>query len=601
MNVSDCCQVVLADFNTDQKSPLEDERDIATLIRQCINQSPLPADVLAELYAFSLMEDSRHGQTHWGTYFGPQAAQYENGAFSEEIPLEKITSEVVTHWEKRIGECTNPILLARYAGLVWEFKSKVGTTRPDFKKVGIVYMKNLLRSTQEGSFIRPTLVFRKLGRGLSLCVQYNQPALKKEAIQQIINYEQKVGSISKPGYWRFSYDLIAKGFGVNADEETLMLIITRMKQRLDELVAKAKKEKIDINHIWEYTERLSEHYRSKDKYDEIKLILTDLSTAVNDLIENCSAVKAIHLLEKLRESYKENKFDQEAESILIKIQELGPKMIEEMKTSRVELKISNQEIEKIVALCLTGDTRSILNQISIGLIPRKDAVLNFSGGAALFNSITKTIHDVTGRTVSKVGPISEDETGNFVYQLAQTLTIYSIYLRNVLAAATNRSLVTIDEIMTLVKNTPLVKTDKYNIIKKAIDAYFQNDYIIFLHLIVPQIEAMCLRIIEVNKGNIWRETKGGTFHVRVFDDILRDDLFINVVGEGNAVYLRAIFTEQRGWNVRNIISHGLSSEETFTSAKADRILAVLLQLCLLNPEPPVVASQTQESTRNNPQ
>jgi hypothetical protein len=591
MSVLECCKVVLQEFDINQKHPIEDERDIASMIRLCITENVrMSDDVLAELYAFSLQEDSRHGTKNWGTYYGPKVVYYEDESFSEEIPLEKITSAVVSYWEKRISECSNPVLVTRYSGLVWDLKNRVSGSKPDFKNVGLRYLENLLRSSEDGRFVRPSLVFKKLARGLSLSVSYNQPSLKNEAIERILNYEEKVGSMTIPGNWRYSYDLIVKGPGVNPDEATIAKVISRLQQRFNDLKERCQREKKDISHIWEFSDRLSEYYRSLYKYDEIKRILTDVSAIYEEVIKTSNFAHAIHILEKLHVRYKEHGFNEDAESILVRIQGLGPKMIEEMKLARVEFKISNEDIEKIVADCLIGDLKDVFENISIGFIPRRDIVLNFSGGSALFNAITKTIHDKTGRKVSEVGPVDEDEMGNIVYQMAQTLTLYSICLDAVLRAASNRSMVTFDAIMNLAKSTPLIRPDKYIIIGKGIDAYFQNELIAFMHIIVPQIEAICLRVIEVNKGNIWRESRSGSFNVRVFDDILRDDLFIRVVGEDISLYLRAIFTEQRGWNIRNIISHGLSSDETFTTQKADRVFVVFLYLCLLNPEAPLAAA-----------
>ncbi|MGB0789569.1 MAG: DUF4209 domain-containing protein, partial [Marinirhabdus sp.] len=40
------------------------------------------------------------------------------------------------------------------------------------------------------------------------------------------------------------------------------------------------------------------------------------------------------------------------------------------------------------------------------------------------------------------------------------------------------------------------------------------------------------------------------FQLKTFDDILRDEIVKQVLGEDIQIYLRVLFTDQRGWNLR---------------------------------------------------
>ena len=82
-------------------------------------------------------------------------------------------------------------------------------------------------------------------------------------------------------------------------------------------------------------------------------------------------------------------------------------------------------------------------------------------------------------------------------------------------------------------------------------------------------------------GNVLKQARGGSFHLRTFDEILRDEIIIEALGEDFADYFRILFTDQRGWNVRNNVCHGLKEPSMFNSQIADRLLHALLCLGLI--------------------
>lgn len=60
-----------------------------------------------------------------------------------------------------------------------------------------------------------------------------------------------------------------------------------------------------------------------------------------------------------------------------------------------------------------------------------------------------------------------------------------------------------------------------------------------------------------------------------FDDLLIDEAVLNI-GADFAYYLRILFTNQKGWNLRNLICHGISQTSLFNSMTADRVFHALL-------------------------
>ena len=80
------------------------------------------------------------------------------------------------------------------------------------------------------------------------------------------------------------------------------------------------------------------------------------------------------------------------------------------------------------------------------------------------------------------------------------------------------------EVLDYIKTTPILHENRFAIIEKALDAYFSKDYIVFIHLVIPQIEEAIRNIIEMAGGNVLKESRGGGYHLKTFDEILRDEI-----------------------------------------------------------------------------
>lgn len=102
--------------------------------------------------------------------------------------------------------------------------------------------------------------------------------------------------------------------------------------------------------------------------------------------------------------------------------------------------------------------------------------------------------------------------------------------------------------------------------------------VVAIHLLIPQIEEATRNLIELSGGVVLKKNRGGGFQLKTFDDILRDEIITQVLGEDIQIYLRVLFTDQRGWNLRNDVCHGMSDISSFSYQSAERILHVLIIL-----------------------
>ena len=75
----------------------------------------------AEQIAFAFQTHRVAGGGPWGTHFQPwMSATNPDGTAYYSPDLAEVDSEVLAHWAARAKEAKHPVLVARYADLVWD-------------------------------------------------------------------------------------------------------------------------------------------------------------------------------------------------------------------------------------------------------------------------------------------------------------------------------------------------------------------------------------------------------------------------------------------------------------------------------------------------
>ena len=119
------------------------------------------------------------------------------------------------------------------------------------------------------------------------------------------------------------------------------------------------------------------------------------------------------------------------------------------------------------------------------------------------------------------------------------------------------------------------------IIREALDLYFEGKYVLFCHLIVPQIENAIRNLSALQGGAVLKnKQKDKGLQVKSLDELLREEVVVTALSEDGAYYLQLVLTDQRSLNIRNRLCHGISSPNEFEKTTADRLIHVLVFLSL---------------------
>src|SRR5690606_950414 len=162
----------------------------------------------------------------WNKYYGPEFRGINKDGTYIDIPSrEEINEESITYWERRIDEVQNPILKARYSGLVWEFKKEVSGERPEIS-ICIKHIESIIL-VANGDYSNNTITTaEQLMRAVNLALTINNLALAKDAFDTLIDYEDKHGIDDKPGLWGFSMTLLLANKKLREDSSQVEKVVS---------------------------------------------------------------------------------------------------------------------------------------------------------------------------------------------------------------------------------------------------------------------------------------------------------------------------------------------------------------------------------------
>ncbi len=566
-----------------------DEHEVRSALTSLNIEGKEPGpELLAELMAFSFQENNPNSDGH-RFYFGSMMTwRAEDGTVTEYPSVEKVTPEMINYWTDRAKESINPILVTRYSGLVWELQNKVTGSRPPIELCRL-NIQSILRQVEGNYCKREVYCLKKLERALTLSIEINEASFVEACKNAIIQTENEYSQDNLPGLWGYSFDLLMDNKKVSLSGKEEAEIINELENKLERLTNPPENNKIDPWAAETAAKRLATYYRKQRKEEEVRRVIIKIGKAFSDIESDGSAMQVSGWLEQVRNLYLEYNLKEEAEQLLKRIREIGPKVAAELQPISHSVEIPKGKLDKYIEEILSGTSEEVMIRIVVAYMPKKEEVKEqifaLSKTAPLIYLMAHQIQDERGRTIATIGSLENDLEGHIVRQISQNLSFSQLFLRRVVSEAFKRGKIGTEVILEFIRKSPVISVERLVIIEKAIRAYFDEDHIVFAHLLIPQIEDALRNLVELSGGNVLKTSRNGGYQLRTLDDLLRDQIMNEVLGEDWATYFRILLTDQRGWNLRNKVCHGLIESNQFSYEITDRLLHVLLSLGLLKENP----------------
>ena len=528
-----------------------------------------------EIMAFSLLPGH---DNHWKTYYGPQSYNDSNGNLIETPALKDITKGAVKHWEQRYKATKNPLLTMRYAGLVWDFKPLILEQKRD-SELYRMYVDSMLKVCNEDYARHPVITTGILERVFTITKNNQQDlSLVKAAY---INFENRHVNDNSARVYSSRFSLMIENKDYFSEEEITDLV-NKHEQRLSRMCNPVD-EKVNPWNIEKQATLLAEYYKSIKRQEDVKRVLNCIENAFFQVANSITSIQLLGNLEQLYTKYKHYGLEDDAKHLAVEIQKSGTKVREELKPHQLKITIS-KEIFDCIELHygdnVESDEKRWNHFITDFLAPRQalqQGINHLKEKHTLSFLIPRKILDYKGRPMSVIGPYKDDLEGHLIQQMSNILHLSDPFLNLAIETMKKVGALSTDKIITKrIEKCPVFEEDRIEIIREALDLYFEKKYILSCHLLVPQIECAIRNLAELCRVPIIQPQKNNQgFQLRALDALLREKAVEDVFSKDIVFYLRAVLTDQRSLNIRNNLCHGFLPPKSFGQYTVNRLLHVL--------------------------
>lgn len=295
------------------------------------------------------------------------------------------------------------------------------------------------------------------------------------------------------------------------------------------------------------------------------------------------------MLEHMQKRFRQYGLDKRANKLFVDIQNLGELALKELKSTRLSVPFDNKRIKMFLRAATEGTVKECLERYIIEYIPiREKEIKNQKENAKrdpLLDMVTTMIIDAAGNTTNKVGVGKNAEERKLYHSMYKNMQFVSFLMQMHMDELKNKKEVTVDSLMKLFDGSPLMTESNNVFLRRGLEAYMNDDYIVCCHLLIPLFESMVRRLIALNGGEVLRQSadpaEGNEYYS--LDSLLDSPVAQECIKEDMITYFKALLVSPGGWNLRNLVSHGLLRAGSFNRMMSDRVVHAVLVLSLFKP------------------
>ena len=570
----------------DKRIDFFDLIEVDAALRSCAqDEHDLPTvEFWGEKIAFAVTEKNTDPNLDaFGKRFCPQFLMTEQSGRTIGFPdLSGITAEVVDYWVLRARNAINPVLRSRYAGLACAYLEGSGKSHR-FEMARIRIECSLQISDLPAP--EPMAVFSLLKHSLEMSINLNDENLKFRIRDRIVEFEDEVSQDDLIGLWGHAFDLLLDRKNLDLPEAMRKRILKDLEERL---LRTSHGEALNPWAAEFAATRLATYYRRHSKQSDVKRVLLLFARAFEQLSESTSsAMQRVCWLEHVAQVLQKFSLKEEAFSVLKKIRYHGGRAVGELKPIPAAMGFSQEQIDAFVSEMNSGGLESAIDNWVAWFVPREERIIEILRSAVrdcpLAYLLPQAVMDHRGRRIDSIGSLDYNLQGDFgghvAFKFSEQLSIKGVFLEFGMRDLISRYELGAAELTALIVASPIFRGDKHELIAQGTRSFFSGDHIVAVHLLIQQIEDALRELLEIAGGQVLKPSKdGGRFDLRTLDDILRDEIIGGIFGNDVVLYLRVVFTDPRGVNLRNRVCHDLMRTCDYTQEIANLVIHALLLL-----------------------
>jgi len=519
----------------------------------------------------------------WGTYYGPTltAANAQGGPIY--IPdLSQIDADAIAHWEQRATAARHPVLRARYADLLWDFKLKA-VRQPAEVQFARTAIDAYLEAVRAKLHRHPVSAVKALQRALDLALITRDTERRDASKEAMIAGFDEVTESREVGNWTLVIDEALRNKKLDFTEEETARCVAGL-ERVLAVCATAGSGNFDPWAAEAAAKVLASQYNRTKRKEEVHRVIRVYASAFEYLAANASPILAMGWLQPVFDEYRSRGMASDAERILQAYTQKGERAAEDLKTVQAPIEIPAAEFERFLELISQGTLRECLVNVAVRFVPKVGRIRDLLQEMLSFAPILARIEVtriVDGHFAAQAGSIETDPDGRLLMQLAQYIAGEDLFLIPAIQRIREKHQPDAAAILSMFEECPIFDLERRPLLESGVSAYFAGDQIKAIHVLIPQIEHILRRLLLLLGGSELRAGRNGTMQVKNLNEILREPAIKSALGEDIHLYLLTFLADQRGQNIRNVICHGFATPAHLNQRVADRILHVLLALSLI--------------------
>lgn len=536
----------------------------------------------------------RHaGGSPWDCFFAPKMESEEG---RDEFPnLALLTSENVDEWAEVSESVNHPRLKARFGDAVWELGRRLGSTRKDRYRFGLFASKSYLELAGRAGN-NPLEFIDATARSIQLATQLGASDLVERGYESLMQFADSAeqGHI---GLWSAPFDRLLGLKGLSEPQRAH--ILDRHAQRFAATVASG-----DIFRMEIMGPRLVKYFHDRRQYERAKEITFAYGEAILKSAASLNSSRATHHIDGVLEAYRRVGLKEETDRVRLLLEEKGKGVLAEMKSQRVELKLDLDAIDAAIAKMIDLSNPLVaLYRLASNCAPhpeKLEAEFEAATEGLLFHRLMPvSIIGDDGLIVTTIGTYDQDKEGRLVMELARDMNLKTAFFLSGLEEWKKKfELGGIPDTPSLFDSL-LIPPDRVTLFREGLLAFEQEDYVKCIHVLVFQVENSLREVLRILGRPVSKRTDDGN-QPKNMNDVLHDPVVKDALDPKLWSFLKVLYSDHRGMNLRNLVAHGVAPAGAFNQVNAALVVQSVVFLALIRDEAMSVEREQAESSPADP-
>lgn len=510
-------------------------------------------------------------------YFGPMGSRLGgDGTVIYSPDLREVEPEGFEYWKDQLAAVRHPVLVARYADILWETAPVVGRVRRDAAHARMA-VRAYLTAASDALFADGFDETEGLIRAASLSCSLRDQDLILAAKKRLLSLQ---GRTDQPGY----FDIVEKLLGTPAlglddieQQQVVDLLVARFERATNSTPGSFDPFEAEI-----CAEHLLRFFRRHGEGQRARKLLRSLGGAFEQLANMADPMVAAAHLDNAMEAYGNAGATDDVKRLRIQKEQAVRDSVANMGHFEHRIEIKKTDLDEFLDLLVDDELEMSFARTAARFVDRvetiRQRVLRTSKSSPIQSFITITIME-DEHVAATVGSVDEDMDGRVMWETGKSRSVDDVFLDRGLERLIERHRLGAADIVGWANRLGAFPENTY-LLYEGVRAWMLGDWSKCLHVLVPQIEAGLRNVLRsLGSPTVKSHTSGGGREIMLnLGEILAAPAMAEALGPDLILYFRSVYSDPRAWNLRNIVAHGLVAPGHASSRRCNVLLHSLLVL-----------------------